>query len=149
MGALSVRRVELADALHIAEIEKICFSDPWSLDGIKSRLMSELSLLLLCERDGAVCGYVDVSHIPPECEIYRVAVLPEYRRQGIAAALLSAVFDKIKREENTFFLEVRESNSAARGLYASFGFSEIAVRKNYYSCPRENAIILSLGGDKC
>ncbi len=77
---------------------------------------------------------------PPEREILNLAVLPPYRRQGIATALLQLEF----RKRATFVLEVRESNLEAQALYMRLGFSEISRRRDYYDHPRETAIVMQL-----
>ncbi len=76
---------------------------------------------------------------PDEYEVLNLAVAPRYRRRGVARALLAAVICSGK-----WFLEVRESNTAARRLYASAGFQEIGRRRGYYSNPREDAVQVAL-----
>ena len=93
--------------------------------------------------DGRVAAYIIGRVIPPEGEIYRIATLPEYRKRGIAYRLLDyAVKTERGRGLECLFLEVRESNIPARNLYHAYGFREMGVRKNYYSSPTENAIVM-------
>jgi ribosomal-protein-alanine N-acetyltransferase len=74
-----------------------------------------------------------------------VAVRPEFRRRGIGAALLDQVIQEARlRKANTAFLEVRSANLAAQALYEKSGFRAIAHRANYYSEPREDAVVMSL-----
>ena len=82
-------------------------------------------------------------------EIYRIAVLPDYRRRGVAYRLLSyALKTERGRGLECVFLEVREGNLAARGLYRSYGFSEYGKRKNYYKNPTEDAVVMVLNHEK-
>ena len=96
--------------------------------------------------DGRVIGYIIGTKIPPESEIYRIAVRKDKRQRGIGYRLLSYAL-KTERGSGveTVFLEVRESNTPARALYKAYGFNEIGVRKNYYQKPTENAIVMFYG----
>ena len=133
------------DAEILAEIEAAVFSDAWSLAAMKGHLDGTCSVALLLTADGVPVGSLTGSLLAPEGEVYRVAVLPAYRRRGLARALLSA-FLKAARAENVgeLFIEVRASNSAAQGLYRSFGFTEYGVRHNYDKAPNEDAILMKL-----
>ncbi len=137
-----------ASAEHIpslAEIERACFSDAWSENALLSQITSDYALTLVAtDENGKVCAYVSGGITPPEAEIFRVATLPNYRRSGIARLVLREFLSlATSRSCTDFFIEVRESNSPARALYSSFGFCEVGVRKNYYSQPKENAVLLS------
>ena len=93
--------------------------------------------------DGKVVAYVIGRVIAPEGEIYRIATKEGYRRRGIAYRLLDyAVKTERGHGLECLFLEVRESNVAARNLYHSYGFKEMGIRKNYYSEPKENAVVM-------
>ena len=93
--------------------------------------------------DGRVVAYIIGRVIAPEGEIYRIATKEKFRRRGIAYRLLdyAAKTEKGKGLE-CLFLEVRESNTPARNLYHSYGFREVGLRKNYYSSPTENAVVM-------
>ena len=128
---------------QIAALEKRCFTDPWSEASVASELENPLSLWLVEEREGVVAGYIGSQSVPPEADVMNVAVAPEFRRQGIASALLSALAARLAVQGiRSLTLEVRVSNAAARALYAAFGFAEIGRRKNYYLEPKEDALIL-------
>jgi ribosomal-protein-alanine N-acetyltransferase len=93
--------------------------------------------LLVCESEDGVVGYlVTRSTAPDEREILNLAVSPEYRRHGVASRLIGAL------PPSTLFLEVRESNAAARSLYQKLGFKESGVRKKYYTAPEEDCILM-------
>lgn len=131
---------------QVAEIEQRCFSDPWSRRMLSEHLENECAATLVAVgADGTVLGYAGLLVVLDEGYITNVAVRPEYRRQGIAGELL-AVFRRFAEGNHMAFLtlEVRESNAAARALYAKHGYCEVGVRKNYYDHPKENAIIMTM-----
>ena len=128
---------------QIAALEKQCFGDPWSEGSIASELDNPLSLWLVAEKDGAVFGYVGSQTVLDETDMMNIAVHPDCRRQGIAAALISELVARLKEQGSHILrLEVRESNTAAVALYNSMGFTQLGIRKNYYRNPKENALIL-------
>lgn len=128
---------------RVAELEKLCFSDPWSEKSVTSELENELSLWLVAEEDGIVCGYVGSQTVLDETDMMNIAVAPNCRRQGVAAALIADLVDRLKaRGSRCLRLEVRESNAPAIALYLHLGFTQLGVRKNYYRNPKENALIL-------
>ena len=131
---------------QVAEIEQICFSDPWSRRMLSEHLENECAATLVAlSENGTVLGYAGLLVVLDEGYITNVAVRPEYRRQGIAGELLR-VFHRFAEGNKMAFLtlEVRDSNASARALYAKHGFKEVGVRKNYYDHPKEDAIIMTL-----
>lgn len=135
---------------QVAELEKICFSDPWSRRMLSEHLENECAATLVAQSsDGTVLGYAGLLVILDEGYITNVAVHPDYRRQGIAGELLN-VFRRFAEGNKLAFLtlEVRESNAPARALYAKYMYKEVGVRKNYYDHPKENAIIMTLEFDQ-
>ncbi len=132
-----------ADIEAIAELEGEIFSDAWSKADIASAVLSEQAMCYVAKISGETAAYVIGKKIAPEGEIYRLATHPRYRMMGYAKELLNFVLEKEGAlGVSELYLEVRESNIAARKLYASCGFSEISVRKNYYNNPRENGICM-------
>ena len=130
---------------QVAELEKICFSDPWSEKSVASELNNPLALWLVAEEDGVVLGYIGSQSVPPESDVMNVAVHPEHRRKGIAQLLILALCDALKVAGNTSLtLEVRASNTPAIALYERFGFAVDGIRKNYYKNPTENAVLMTL-----
>ena len=128
---------------QIAALEMLCFGDPWSEGSIASELDNPLSLWLVAEQNGAVCGYVGSQTVLDETDMMNIAVHPDCRRQGIAAALISELVARLKeRGSHILRLEVRESNTPAIALYNSMGFTQLGIRRNYYRNPKENALIL-------
>ncbi len=129
-------------AADVAELEKLCFSDPWSEQSLREECENPLALWLTAvSDDGTVAGYGGIHTLYGEGEIMNIAVHPAYRRQGVAKEVLGALLDAAKDAE-TVFLEVRESNEGAIALYEGFGFQQITRRKHYYAHPTEDALIL-------
>ena len=130
---------------EVAELERICFSTPWSRNMLAEELDNMLSafLVALDDRDRVV-GYAGVQVILDEGYMTNIAVRPECRRQGIAAKLLQVFMDFAKANQLSFLtLEVRASNYDAIALYGSRGFRSMGRRKNYYEHPREDALIMT------
>ena len=130
---------------EVAELERICFSTPWSRNMLAEELDNMLSafLVALDDRDRVV-GYAGVQVILDEGYITNIAVRPECRRQGIAAKLLQVFMDFAKANQLSFLtLEVRASNYDAIALYGSRGFRSMGRRKNYYEHPREDALSMT------
>ena len=128
---------------QVAELEKICFADPWSEKSIASELENPLSYWLVALDEDRVVGYAGSQTVLGETDMMNVAVRPEYRRQGIAEALILALIGQLRRRQShCLTLEVRDSNTSARALYGKLGFLEIGRRRNYYRNPREDALIL-------
>jgi len=128
---------------QIAELEKQCFSDPWSLNSITSELHNDLSLWIVAEQDGVVAGYVGSQSVLGEADMMNLAVAPGFRRQGIGRELVEVLVERLKeRGAHILILEVRASNDAAIALYEALGFVQVGRRPNYYVHPKEDALIL-------
>lgn len=136
-----IRPMTAADVPSVAALEKLCFSDPWSVSSIASELDNPLSLWLVWEEDGAAAAYLGVQRVPPQADVMNVAVSPALRRRGIARALFAELERRLP-EIDELFLEVRASNSGAIALYRTLGFEQVGRRSNYYLDPREDALIL-------
>jgi [ribosomal protein S18]-alanine N-acetyltransferase len=139
--------IRQAGAADIKAICKVLCSSPeagqWSEPAV-GRLCDEESVLV-GEVDGQIAGFIVARAIGPEWEIENVAVAPGFRRQGIARRLVAAVIAHARQEDAAaIYLEVRESNAAARGLYSSFGFVESTRRPAYYRNPPEAAVVYRL-----
>lgn len=128
----------------VALIEKECFSTPWTKDGIESELSNENARFFVAEYMGETAGYLGMHIVLDECYIANVAVREKFRRKGIADKLLSVGEEKAKEESCAFIsLEVRVSNEKAIALYKKRGYNEVGTRKNFYSDPTENALIMT------
>ncbi len=135
-----------ADESHIsaiAELERECFSAPWSESTIKSAMETGTEFFVAA-KGKKVCGYVGVSCVLDEGYITNIAVTKGQRKKGIGTALLNRVFSLARDQKLSFVsLEVRESNQNAISLYTSLGFKEEGKRKNFYDNPKEDALILT------
>lgn len=139
-----LRPAEAGDIRPITEIERACFADPWSEESF-CRLLDVPPAIFLVALfpPAAIAGYIIAFSVGPDAEVLNVAVDPGFRGRGLAGQMLDAVLIQLGgRGVRTAFLEVRESNQAARSLYQSRGFSEIGRRKNYYRRPVEDALVL-------
>lgn len=137
---MTIERMEERHIEDIAAIEKACFRHPWSADGLREELGR--GLFLAAVEDGVTVGYVGCQTVLDEGYITNVAVLPAFRRRGIAERLLGAL---LERAEGLSFvtLEVRESNQAAIALYEKMGFSRVGIRKGFYTEPTEDAVLMT------
>ena len=140
---LTLSGLEARDVPQIAEIEKLCFTDPWSEKSIEEELSNPLARYFVLREGEAVTGYVGTRVIDDVCEITNVAVRPDRRRQGFADMLLKALLGGLCGVKYVN-LEVRESNAPARALYEKHGFKVCGRRRNYYEKPREDAILYTL-----
>ena len=126
----------------LAEIERACFHAPWSENMLREELGK--GIFLVAEQDGRTAGYVGCQTVLDEGYITNVAVFPQYRKKGVATALIKRVFELAQEKKLAFVsLEVRLSNSNAIALYKKAGFKEEGRRKNFYRNPREDALIMT------
>ena len=130
---------------EVAELERICFSTPWSRNMLAEELDNLLSAFLVAlDDDDRVVGYAGLQVVLDEGYITNIAVRPECRRQGIAGKLLQVFLDFAEGNHLAFLtLEVRASNYDAIALYGARGFRGVGRRKNYYEHPKEDAIIMT------
>jgi [ribosomal protein S18]-alanine N-acetyltransferase len=126
-------------------VEQASFLNPWTRDMYVAELRNpEMSYLLVAKDSaGRVVGFCGFWRVVDEIHINNLAVLPEYRRQGIASLILGRVFAEGRRAgAGRATLEVRRSNEIARRLYERFGFTVAGVRRGYYRNPEEDALVL-------
>ena len=138
---IEIKKADASDLDFIAALENATFSLPQSREDFREMAENPEKDLLLATFDGDRAGYIGAYTVCRESDIMTVAVLPAFRQKGIGCALVNALFDALAGKSDTLFLEVRESNLAARALYSSLGFCEVGTRKNYYKLPRENAVL--------
>ena len=133
----------MTDAEIIYRMEEACFPDDcWSARSVTEQLAASGTVYCLLKDGDNYAGYILGSIAADEAEIYRIAVLPAFRKQGLGKKLMGAFLDKIKENAAVVFLEVRSRNNAAIALYRAFGFEQIAVRKRYYK--DDDALIFRL-----
>lgn len=127
----------------VAEMERQCFSDPWSEKSVASELDNPLSLWLIAEADGVVAGYVGSQTVLDSADMMNLAVSQDFRRQGIGEQLVNSLTEALaEKGVKTLLLEVRISNEPAKQLYHKLGFEIVGKRPRYYEKPREDALIL-------
>ena len=140
-----IRLEQMTDAhvAQIAQLEKQCFSDPWSENSVASELNNCLSLWLVALDGATVAGYIGSQSVGDEADMMNVAVHPDYRRRGIARELVMGLVAALEEKGvHSLALEVRASNAPAIALYEQLGFIQVGLRPNYYRNPKENALIL-------
>ncbi len=127
----------------VAEIERLCFAEPWSEHALELYLGNGAFAMAALAESGTAVGYGGILLAPDEGQILNLAVRPEARRQGAGSAILSALLDEArKRELESVSLEVRVSNQAAIALYKRFGFAVAGTRKRFYRRPAEDALVM-------
>ncbi len=142
---MKVRKSEMKadDAAYVAELEKICFSAPWSATVLEESAKNGTTFFI-AEANGDIAGYIGIDTVLDEGYITNIAVFPEHRKKGIASALLAHTENFAKENKLSFItLEVRVSNSPAIKLYEKHGFETAGKRKNFYINPTEDALILT------
>lgn len=140
---MNILPMTAAHIAPIAALERVCFSDPWPEAAVESELTNPLSLWLVAVEEGQVAGYVGSQSVLGEADMMNVAVSPEFRRRGVARALLLALERRLAENAvHCLTLEVRASNEPAISLYHSLGYVQVGRRPNYYHKPREDALIL-------
>ncbi len=131
----------------IYKIELSSFADPWSRDSILSALSALDGDSVLCHAllyDGMPAGFSILVCAADESELLNIAVDNKYRRRGFASALLeNAELSAVSCGASVMYLEVRESNEAAKSLYKKHGFNTVGKRKNYYRRPSEDAVVMA------
>ena len=141
---MMIRSMKETDLQRVFEIEQVCFSDPWTLQGFKDSLSESSAHLMIIEDDqGDIAGYACLYLVMDEGEIVNVAIDPVYRQKGYGAKLVSSLIKfGLDRGAERFFLEVRKSNEAGLALYRSLGFTECGIRKGFYENPKEDAVLM-------
>ena len=139
-----LRRLELTDLDAIEDIERASYPTPWSRSMFATELAKPSSLSLgAVDESGALIGYLVLSKYVDAWHVMNVAVAPDWRRHGVATALLTRLLDETRRDaQRGYTLEVRVSNVAAISLYERFGFRPKGVRRGYYTDNREDALIM-------
>ncbi|MBE6606483.1 MAG: ribosomal-protein-alanine N-acetyltransferase [Ruminococcaceae bacterium] len=145
-----IKHGDISELGSISEIEKICFTDPWSEKMFEPFFDSQTCKTAVAQSEDKICGYIcyyivggEANDICGDCELANIAVLPEYRGRDIARKLMAYMYEEAKSEYcSDIFLEVRESNISAIGLYTRENFEIYGKRKNYYTSPREDAVLM-------
>lgn len=143
MNEIIIRKMQPEDLEQVCEIEKENFSLPWSGKSFSESMGRKDTVFLVALAGEEVAGYIGCYCIAGTGEITNVAVKSAHRRKGIGGMLLQKLYEEgAALDTQEFFLEVRESNEAAIGLYSCQGFVKEGIRKNFYEKPVENAVIM-------
>ncbi len=137
-----IREMTEDDTKEIADLEKMCFSEPWSETSLKDELTNETARFYVLRDNENLLGYIGANNICNEVYITNVAVNEKCRGKGYGQKLVSHLIKQCESEKAFFItLEVRKSNEKAISLYEKCGFKRIGERKNFYSKPKEDAVI--------
>lgn len=141
---LKIEKMQLCDIAEIALLEKECFSAPWSENALSDELENELARFFVARYENKFAGYIGAFNVFGEVSITNVAVAENMRKKGVATALLEKLEETARLENADFItLEVRASNEKAINLYKKNGFQRVGERKDFYSNPKENAILMT------
>lgn len=139
---ICIRPMQDKDVPQVAELEAKIFSLPWSEDSFRKILTFPEQILLVAEEE-EVCGYGILFIAADQADVSNIAVDPAWRGQGIGDRLMKEMLSHAHEAGvKEVFLEVRESNAPAIGLYKKYGFEQISVRKGYYDEPKEDALLM-------
>lgn len=128
----------------VLKIEQNSFTHPWSKESFLSELEKDSSFAFVVEENDDVVGYALMSTVLDEGSLLDIAVDSAHRRKGVANLLFSHLCEKAKEKNLSFItLEVRASNENAIAFYKKSGFETVALRKNYYTKPQEDAILMT------
>lgn len=140
---MEIVKMTKAHIAAVAQIERECFSDPWSENAVAYELRNPLSLWLVAMDGENLVGYVGSQSVIDDADMMNLAVSGSYRRQGVAESLVETLIMQLKEQGvHSLTLEVRLSNEPAKALYEKLGFMQVGRRPNYYRNPKEDALIL-------
>lgn len=145
-ASVTVRAATKSDIDSVLNIECQSFSSPWSRETLLEELDGKAwSHVQVAELQHSVVGFIVYWIVLNEIHLLNLAVHPDWRRMGIAAAMIHHLLaNAASHDVSEIFLEVRVSNRSAQGLYRRFGFKPIGIRRNYYTDNGEDAIVMCL-----
>ena len=130
----------------VAELETLCFAEPWSENALAMLLDEENAGFVIMDGERAV-AYGGMTTVSPEGNVTNVATHPEYRCRGLGERIVSALLAEAERRAlERVYLEVRVSNGAAWRLYERMGFHRLGTRKNFYRHPTEDGWVMEWTG---
>ena len=145
---IKITRMTVEHLGDVAELEQLCFCEPWSVDALQL-LLGDMAIGYVVERDGRAVAYAGMMIVPGEGQVTNVAVHPDARRRGYGRMLTEALCREAReRELEQISLEVRESNASAIALYQSIGFYEAGRRRRFYRNPTEDAVVMLWNADE-
>lgn len=137
---VTVEKMNESHLDDVVNIENTCFAHPWSRKDLEAQISLDTSHFIVATVNGRAVGYMGLQIFSHEGYVTNVAVLPEYRRRGIAESLINA---QMKNDMRFITLEVRKSNAAAIALYEKSGFENVGIRPKFYTAPTEDAVIMT------
>ena len=141
---MTFREMLTEDLDQVMEIEKDLMSPPWTREGFFTLLIKDENMFFVVEEKGRILGYCSMQTVLDEGDILNVVVARDRQKEGIGYFLVdSMLMMAAARGIHIVHLEVRESNGSARRLYQRLGFKEDGLRKNYYTEPVENAVLMT------
>ncbi len=148
--SLEIRLAQKEDIDGIYEVEKQSFTTPWHYESLFYDVCDNTnSLYIVAVDNDNIIGFCGVHIVLDECHINNLAVLPQFRRKGTANKLIDLLISSTKNLTKLYWLEVRQSNIAAKNLYDKYGFVPVAIRPGYYKDTNEDAVVMCRGyGEK-
>jgi ribosomal-protein-alanine N-acetyltransferase len=144
MNSISIVGMSERHIKEVAELERQCFTSPWSYDEFMGELSFLNAVYFVAEQDSNVVGFAGMHIIIDEGYITNIAVSPQRRQQGIADSLMQALEDHAAYKKLVLItLEVRETNFGAIHLYENHGYKQVGIRRDFYTLPTENAILMT------
>ena len=140
---MQIRRMSEEDLVQVCELEQQIFSEPWSRQSFADSMKKTENIYLVVEEQGQILGYCGLWGVAGEGQICNVAVRETARNRGVAKAMLGELL-RIGNEAGltAYTLEVRVGNAPAITVYHALGFEDAGIRKNFYSKPQEDALIM-------
>lgn len=139
-----IEDMQLCDTFEVSQIESECFTLAWSKKAFEEELENPQAIIIIAkDNNKKVLGFCNARVIFDECSINNVAVTEGARCNGIASAMLRELILRVEKNSEFITLEVRKSNEAAISLYRKLGFLQVGLRKNFYSQPTEDALLLT------
>ena len=140
----TITKMTISHTYDVAEIEKSCFSKPWSQNAIEAELSNKNAHFYVLLYNDKVVGYGGMHIAMGECYIANIAVFPDFRKKGFGKAITAHLIKEAEQLNCEFIsLEVRPSNKPAVSMYNLLGFEEVGRRKNFYSSPIEDGLIMT------
>lgn len=128
---------------ELSALDKNCVgSDGWSAESFKSEVRKPNGIVLCVSENQRIIGLISGYFAEGEGDITSVAIDENFRRKGLATALIKELIKSLPKNTENIFLEVRENNFSAIALYKKCGFEKLSVRKNFYINPCENAVVM-------
>lgn len=119
-------------------LKEVYGQSPWSQSQIAADFEQDNTDYFFLSEDEQVLGFLSTQDLFGEMEVTNIAILPAYQGRGLSKQLMA----NLEEMDEPIFLEVRESNRKAQGLYQRFGFAKVGCRKDYYHNPIEDAVLM-------